>query len=344
MWLVYKKANMYVLRPLFNKFQKELVAFANTQTGRDFISGFGGKELKENYPVVKVTPDSVHQQLDKKTFRAVFYSRSPYVGKFADALTMADIADRNNYSVKEEKKHLVIPHFLGETRLLKNEMPTIYLNSGTYYPDADPESTSIDGSVYYIGTNVNWATIRAAATGTGEESTSTAPWMGRAESSASSGNWYRLDRGFALFDTSTLTSSASISDAVLSFYGSSLTDNFALAAAIVSSSPASSNALVVADFDQVGTTRFASDLDLTSWSTAGYNDFTLNASGISAISKTSITKFGMRLDKDLDNSAPTWAGSTVGGAQLKSAETADTTSDPKLVVTYTLPGAFLAFM
>ena len=56
------------IRPLFSKFQKELVSFANTNYGRDFVSQFGGNELKENYPIVKVTPDGIHQWLGGDKF------------------------------------------------------------------------------------------------------------------------------------------------------------------------------------------------------------------------------------------------------------------------------------
>jgi len=73
-----------------------------------------------------------------------------------------------------------------------------------------------------------------------------------------------------------------------------------------------------------------------SWvDTAGtYNDFTLNANGISNISKTGITYFGARDSLDTANTTPTGNNNW----NFNSSNGAGTTTDPKLVVTYTTGG------
>jgi hypothetical protein len=108
---------------------------------------------------------------------------------------------------------------------------------------------------------------------------------------------------------------------------------------LVSSSPASNTALVLADYAVAnwGTTEYATRIAGTSWASAAYNDFALDAGGMAFISKTGVTKFGLRFSGDLDNSAPTYPGGSgekdfyAGGF---TADTALTTTDPKLVVVH----------
>jgi len=326
-----------MIRPLFIKHQKELIAFANTNYGRDFVSQFGGKELKEKYPIVKVAPDGIHQHLGGNTFRAVFYPRSPYIKHFAEVLTMVDIAKENGYDSKREE--LIIPHFLGETRLLKGELPQIYLASPeTFYPDPHPESTSVDGRAGRTAVNETFATIRAGA-GTDSLDDNAAAISAYLLGSATSNQFSHMYRGFILFDTNTLPDNAIISLAVLSEYGSSKANELGSPDIhIVSSNPASNTAIVNADFTAIGTTSFGS-VAYASYSTVAYNDFTLNASGIANISKTAVSKFGHTTNWDVAGTfSGTWASGKYSNIESLAADSAGTANDPKLVVTYTLPG------
>ena len=73
--------------------------------------------------------------------------------------------------------------------------------------------------------------------------------------------------------------------------------------ALVSSAPASNTAIVIADYAIAnwGSVRFATDILLTTFSaTSAYHDFALNSSGIANISKTGISKFGIRASSDID--------------------------------------------
>jgi hypothetical protein len=148
---------------------------------------------------------------------------------------------------------------------------------------------------------------------------------------------YRL---FALFDTSSLTASANISAATASFYinGTLNSDNDGDDwVNVVQSAPASNTDLVLGDFSKCGDavsnpTEGSTRVDITGISSAAYLDFALNATGRGWISKTGVTKLGLREGHDCINSAAV-ANDYV---EVKSAETAGTTSDPKLVVTYAL--------
>ena len=331
-----------MIRPLFSKHQKELVAFANTNYGRDFVSQFGGKELKENYPIIKVAPDGIHQHLEGNTFRAIFYPRSPYVKHFAEVLTQVDIAKDNGYDSK--RKELVIPHYLGETRLLDNELPTIYLNSATFNPNANPESTSVDGRAdrIVITPFESWATIVAGAGVNALDTGATIDLYTRSEASP---NWQTLIRSYSLFDTSSLSAGAIISSAIYSIYCTAKVDDIntgVMALSLITTTPASNTAIVAADYTQTGTTKQATDILVGSFTTSAYNNYTLNATGLTNVSKTSITKFGHRLSLDISGT-PTHPAAPGVRSEVDYYSADNATNKPKLVVTYTVPG-FLLFM
>lgn len=144
-----------------------------------------------------------------------------------------------------------------------------------------------------------------------------------------------LGRCGVSFDTSSLTSGATISSAVLSLFGDSLNfiNQSSTSVAIVGTTPANKNDLVVADFGQFQFTAFASPIAFASLSQSAYNDFTLNASGISAINKTGVTSFGVITEVDRAITTITAQDNIFNFIM------ADTGSNqPKLVVTYTLGG------
>lgn len=199
----------------------------------------------------------------------------------------------------------------------------------TVYP---VPNTTVSGVVGNGGSN-NWTTIRNAATG----ATATKdPTSSVIESRISGGNYY-IERGAFLFDTSALTSGATIS-AVSLFLCSTADGAYAnqdtTTLEIVSSNPAANNNLTTADYDQFGTTSFSSKA-LSAWTTSNgtYNEFVLNASGIAAISKTGVTKLGVVIGRDFNNQAPTG----INQVYMYFSGESGTTKDPKLVITYSVP-------
>ena len=161
------------------------------------------------------------------------------------------------------------------------------------------------------------------------------------QSDSGTGNWKQLGRGIALFDTSSLTAAAIISAAIQSFYGSAKADALGITpdANIVSSAPASNTALAAGDFDSLGAAAWCDTaVTYANWFITGYNDFAYNATGLAGISKTGITKTGIRnANYDISGTPPTWSASVVSRLAWISADTAGTTTDPKLVVTFALP-------
>ena len=101
------------------------------------------------------------------------------------------------------------------------------------------------------------------------------------------------------------------------------------------SSPASDSAIGSEDFDQVGSTeQVDSDQrkDITSISTSAYLDFTLNATGQGNVSKTGVSKFGLREGHDITNTAYDGNTNNSNRINFSAADETGTTQDPKLTV------------
>lgn len=204
----------------------------------------------------------------------------------------------------------------------------------TVFPAA---ASAASGCVQYTVDASSWATIHDAGSGdttTGSADTSI-PIRCRATTVLN--HFDRLYRGFTAFDTSALTSAASISAATYSLFGSALNIDTAGTAgiAMVTTSPASNTVLANSDYSQVGSTAQATNITIASWSTSAYNDFTVNGTGLGNISKTATTNFGFRIEKDRANSN-TWNSGEDAYIEPFSANQAGTANDPKLVITYTL--------
>lgn len=205
------------------------------------------------------------------------------------------------------------------------------------YPDADPESTTIDGHVRRSGVDETWATIRAGA-GTNQSSTSASQAMAQLTASTTSNQFERLVRGIFLFDTSSIGASDTVTSATLSIYGSAKAAGLGstgLDFDIVTSNPASNTALAGSDYANLGGTPLAS-VAYASYSTGAYNDFSLAPADVT---KAGISKFGCRLSWDVDNSfGGSWSSGASTSFHCHNADQTGTTQDPKLTVIYTPAG------
>ena len=90
--------------------------------------------------------------------------------------------------------------------------------TGTFYPDAHTESSSVDGWVSAEeGEGVSWSTIRNHIGTYANDSSTTASIT--LASHGTTNEWYILRRGIVLFDTSSLPDDAVITSATLSLRG-----------------------------------------------------------------------------------------------------------------------------
>jgi len=212
----------------------------------------------------------------------------------------------------------------------------------TFRPDADPETTSVDGQVYIWTLNQTWALLRAGIPDDDFGSLDYLDdwwWNGiTITGGADEDRWSELYRGIILFDTSSIPNDAEILNATLSLNGESKQDylNITPNINIYSANPASNTGLTGTDFNTFGSNAFCdTPISYASWSGSEWNDFVLNSAGIAAISKTGITKIGVRnVNYDVDAVAPAWSsGFPQSGLYFSSADNGIDTA-PRLIVTW----------
>jgi len=215
--------------------------------------------------------------------------------------------------------------------------PVVLNDTLTVYPDASPETTTVDGYVSEWDVNTSFATVRSASGNIGIDSTTTAPIQFNTKIAP---NWKAIIRCILLFDTSALTDSSVISAATLSVFCSSKQDNLNLntffAINVYTSAPASNTALAAGDYDSLGATELSSSIAYYNVQTSQYNDWSLNATGLAAINKTGITKLALR-EAYFDAGGNTPSHNTNNESTDVSLYMAEqgTGFKPKLVITYT---------
>ncbi len=151
------------------------------------------------------------------------------------------------------------------------------------------------------------------------------------EAASSTGEWVEIARAALLFDTSSIGSGSVILSAKLNLYVDSKFDSFSQNIDIVASTPTTDIALLAADYGNFGTTVLGT-IAISSLATGAYNAITLNPTGLAAISKTGVTKLGLRISGDTSNTEPSWISSGLSGVFIRSADTSGTASDPYLEV------------
>ena len=217
----------------------------------------------------------------------------------------------------------------------------IISDTAAFYPDADPESTTVDGDVFrYNPAYESWAAIHNS-TGTGIQATGTpnSCMAFYVDGGANSSTWEVLARSIFLFNLESLAGNT-ISEATLSAYGVAKYDTPSWNPAInaYASSPASNTDLAAGDYlySLFGTTPWAEGLSYGSMNASGWNDLVFNAAGITAAQAAagSIFKTSIRESNyDAADIAPSW-NSGMARLQVYCAEQG-AGYKPKLVVTYT---------
>lgn len=207
-----------------------------------------------------------------------------------------------------------------------DSLPTKYSTPGS----------TVSGRTRRSGVDESLATIRAGAgTASSYDGGASSGIFAFLQATTTASQYSFLYRGIFLFDASALPDDVTVSAANIGLYSGSA-DLFvglgAFEVDIVSSTPASDTVLANGDYANLGATPFSS-VSSASLGTDAYVSFALNASGLANISKTGISKFGIRINWDTDNSAP-WISGTWSGAGFTDGGYAGTTRDPKIDITY----------
>lgn len=192
-----------------------------------------------------------------------------------------------------------------------------------------------DPSAYMFNTNANWATLRADGTSVGYDTTSSI------EAVFISGKItnYNAGRNIYHFDTSGIPDTDVISAATFSV-------KFTGSGSNAESTHPANGALVgvtgtpdenTSDYGKINETRYA-DTDVLIedvYNTAGYADWSMNATGVAAINKSGDTYLGIRGSNAFsDATTPTARSYAMGYFAAASG----TTNDPKLVIEHAAGG------
>lgn len=228
-----------------------------------------------------------------------------------------------------------IPRWFIEAALAAGAYVLADETTTTFYSNAHPETVSVDGTVTRSGTNLTWSDIRTGAGTAAADSSAfgAGVWL---DAGTTSSGWALMRRSIFLFDTSSIGPTNTVSAATFGIYGSARTNTYAEtpSMAVVSSNPASNTALVSADYGTFGSTDYAPRVSFSGWSGGGgLSTWAFNSTGIAAVSTTSLTKIGTRVNWDVDDSPPTWGSSKLLRMTGNFAEIGDATK-AYLSVTY----------
>jgi len=207
----------------------------------------------------------------------------------------------------------------------------------TFLPAAGA-STPCDGRTNFDGSGDSWSDVRNSTTSGNAQVDGTEHNIATAYFLTPEYGVYRVHYGFDISDISTDTISAAVFS--VSGTGDAEADPDTTNIDIVSSAPASTDDLVVGDYDGIGSTVYA-DMALADWvQTDGtYNDFTLDATGITYVDgwkgASGIGFLAIRNSRDTDDSAPTGNNNVVSYF----ADQTGTNKDPKLVLTHAAAAA-----
>ncbi len=329
----------------FEKHQSKLVRLARSPLG-SLVFRFKKMGVRvEQRNIVKITPNSVHEVIEVKDgeikLHAQFFSRDEYAINLRYALLPLwwamhawDFFAADNFSLAPQMS-------FGFSSLTQN-----------------PDASHIDIGMwaYHAGGGVSFASVRGAANcdagGAGVQSSpgvdSThcqvrAAWF--------SNNGFVMGRTILQFDTSSLTSAASISSANIALYGTAQTNGDSDSnsfVTIVTATPASLTTTSTSDWANVaygGTEQIdtGTRINTTNWSTTGYNTLALNATGQGNISKTGTSKYGIISGFDQLNVAN---ASTQTEHSANWFSSANASNKPQINVTYSTgnKSGFLAFM
>jgi hypothetical protein len=252
--------------------------------------------------------------------------------------------EANPFIFHNAPSDLVLETLVADTLRVAAPAPGFFA-SLTVFPDSGkPGTTSVDGDVG-TNSNVSWSGARSTADCVDCSSSGTITAEGSVGVITGT-PLYSVIRALINFDTSSLGAGATISAATLSVKPQGSHVDFATGdfVRLVPNTISSNVNYTTSDFGSIGTTALASDASIASMSTGTYVDYSLNATGLSQISVTGVSHFGLRTGHDVNNTTPVPGTDpsfpNSGGSLVffDSADQAGTGSDPKLVITFT-PGA-----
>lgn len=292
------------MKELFYKYQPQLLKLANNSLGRYYLGI--SHEVKDK--IVKLDPNAYTTQVGRRKFQSTFRCYNLFEKKLGLALKFSD-------SFLEGIKYYFTPQQMAWVEM--NVSPETILSSAG------------DGNIN-IDNEATWAATRDGTTGDTANYTNTTNYLRCFHSTT----WY-VSRLFYAFDTSVLPSGFVASAGVMTIVVDSIEAGSPSNCQIVQTSQASATELAVEDFNNLVFTA-GTDASVAVASAGNPMVFTLNATGRAWLNST-VTKLGVIDKDDLANTDPT--PDDTAAFYARTSEYTGTTSDPKLVVTFSLPSA-----
>lgn len=250
--------------------------------------------------------------------------------------------ERQEFRYREDLQEALLQVIEHNLSVMKNVHDSSNIEQGkkgrttsTFYPDPHAESTSVDG---YASRNECYTFSHIRGT-SGNESNDAAfsDWVVRLSSCGSS-NFQLITRSIFGFYTAPIGSDT-VSSATFSVRGlTSTTDFFSQSVVVDSVTKSTATSIGTSDYNignWDGAEQASNRVAFSSWSTSGYNNFTLNATGTANIVGTTTSWYGLRSSADFDNQAPSWDSNKDSRIMGYFADQSGTTNDPKLVVEHT---------
>ncbi len=238
---------------------------------------------------------------------------------------------RLSHARTDDEEFVPQSYFEGKT------YPVVIADSAAFYPDAHPETATVDGEAYDNLNELTWANLKNQP-GKGAVDNASTSYCALFVSHASTADrWAVLQRGIQGFYID-LPAGSNITAATYSHFGQNKVDQNSLgdlSINIYSAMPASNVQIAAGDFDSLGSAAWSSAKSYSNYSLSGYNDFPLNSSGLAAISIGQVLNIGIReATYDAGPATPAWAANKYEGFICYTAEQGSGYK-PKLVITYT---------
>ena len=214
----------------------------------------------------------------------------------------------------------------------------------TFSPDANPESTTVDGMVRGSSQG-SWATLIGGVANYVDDSGASGDLSVQATGTSNVYEQYR--HMFFGFDTSSIGAGQQVDSATLrlNFDNQRLITSMGLSSQIYASSPASNTSLAIGDYMAFGSTPLtdsARDMNSESFDPTSITQ-TLNADGHAAINMEAVTNLGIGVTAAHESGSPTWSSVASAKINIKTAETTGTANDPLLTVTHSAASSFGAW-
>ncbi len=316
---------------LFSRNEGLILRLVNSPGFREYLG------LKETYPIIKVSPNSLHFLADQKDNKAIclarFYCNQEIARIFLPVLSQLEIAEE--YTAVRENPFEAGLHFAGIQRNSRI-FPTIYLKVSQF---------SVNGSDGEVGCggDPSFSNMHNASSG---------GWTNQAANSVAQSNFgvdhtdkYWIKRPFIPFDTSAI-GGGKITAAKLYLYVNGANHQWGGSgcfATVVQTSQANISLLALSDYPLCGSsvnnpTEGSNQLALSTivGQQNSYNYWTLNATGLTWINGKGTTKLGLRCGIDYTSSDPGMGGNQ--GENFVWNNSYSTSNKPYLEVTYTPAG------